>query len=344
MRDSILFSSIRSFCVAFFSVIGILVAFTLMILLIALISEETPMDVQSNFTAEIAPNAQNIRKALSKDAPVILKVNVEGVIGLDSLTTQTFRQQLIESREGTFKDNRVKAVLVYMNSPGGTVTDADGIYRALKSYKEQYKVPVYVYVDGLCASGGMYIAAAADKVYASDVSIIGSIGVLSPSFFNVTKLMDKVGVDALTLTAGKGKDELNPFRPWKAGEQDNMQHLIDYYYDYFVHIMTSNRPEINKEKLVADYGAKIFPASQALEYGYIDGSGYSLNDTLKLLAKQVGIEDDYYQVYQLEKKTWYSTLFSASSALTHGKIKHQIELAPEFNPELMNQFLYLYKP
>lgn len=65
--------------------------------------------------------------------------------------------------------------LVYINTPGGTVVDADGIYRALLEYKTKYDVPIYAYIDGLCASGGMYVALAADKIFASDVSLIGSV-------------------------------------------------------------------------------------------------------------------------------------------------------------------------
>ena len=99
------------------------------------------------------------------------------------------RKMLTESREGTFKDDRVKAILLDINSPGEHGHYANGMYRALKEYKQKYKVPIIAYVDGLCASGGMYVAAAADEVYASDVSLIGSIGVITPSFFNVYKAL-----------------------------------------------------------------------------------------------------------------------------------------------------------
>ena len=100
------------------------------------------------------------------------------------------------------------------------MVDADGIYRAIKHYKEQYQVPVIAYVDGLCASGGMYIACAADKIYATDVSLVGSVGVLFPSFMNFSKLLDTVGVQSLTISSCKGKDDMNPLRPWKEGGKD----------------------------------------------------------------------------------------------------------------------------
>jgi len=293
MRDSIFLSSIRAFFVALFSVAGITFGFFPILILIGLFSDTTSSTPTATFTPEIVANAEGKRKVLSGSAPVILKLNIDGVIGIAPLDSDTMRSQLVESREDQLKDNRVKAILLHINSPGGTVVDADGIYRALKAYKEQYKVPVYAYIDGLCASGGMYIAMSADKIYASDASIIGSIGVLSPSFLNFSQLMDKIGIQALTLTAGKGKDELNPLRPWKPGEQDNIQSIIDYYYQQFVDIVVQNRPEVIKEKLINDYGAKIFNPIQAKEIGFINAAGYSLNMTIKDLLKEIGIEDDF---------------------------------------------------
>lgn len=345
MRDSILFASVRSFFVAACAVVGIGMGFAVLVILMALISTSTGQEnITTSYKAEILPNANNVRKELSKEAPVLLQLNFAGVIGMDSLTTAGVRQQLIESREGIFDNNRVKGILIHMNTPGGTMDDSDGIYRLLKAYKEQYKVPIYVYVDGMCASGGMYIACAADKIYASDVSLVGSVGVLVSSFLNFSQLMEKVGVQALTLTAGKGKDELNPLRPWKPGEEHSYQSIINYYYQNFLDIVTSARPKLTKEKLIEVYGAHIFPAASAQEYGFIDESGKSLAEVQKALLQQLGIEGDYYQVIQLESKNWVSELFKGQFSLLSGKITHEVRLASELPPELMNKFLYLYHP
>lgn len=345
MPESIFKSAIRSFFIALFAMVGICVGFLLLTMGIFSNSVTTPSkDIESTFSYDIAPNAEGVRKTQAKDVPVILKLNISGVIGAESMTMDKVRLMLVESREGDLKGNRVKALLLNINSPGGTVIDADGIYHAIKAYKQQYQVPVYVYVDGLCASGGMYIAAAADKIYSSDVSLIGSVGVLSPPFMNFSKLMDKVGIESLTLTAGKGKDEMNPLRPWVPGEQDNFQTLVSYYYNLFVDIMTTNRP-INKEKLVQEYGARLFDAPTALEHGYIDASGYSLNDTLKELLKQLAIKDDAYQVIEMKSKSWWSELFTSEmNLLLNGKITHEVKLPLEFDAKLSNQFLYLYRP
>lgn len=344
MRDSIWYSAIRTMIICLFSVIGICLGIIPIFLLFAGLISSVESEPVAKYDVQIAPNAENVRKKMSRETPVILSVNIDGVIGLNDLTQKNFRELLVESREGTLKDNRVKAILLNIQSPGGTVIDADGIYHALKSYKEMHKTPVYAYVDGLCASGGMYIAAAADKVYASNASLVGSVGVLAPSFLNLSQLIDKIGVKALTLTAGKGKDDLNPLRPWRPGEQDNLQAIINTYYKDFIDIVTASRKNLSKEKLVEEYGANIFPAEQAAQYGYIDAAGHSRNDVLKLLLKEIGIEDDYYQVIELTTNNWLSNLFSSQSALFNGKVKHELSLPCGMDPALEGQFLYLYKP
>jgi protease IV len=189
------------------------------------------------------------------------------------------------------------------------------------------------------------VALAADKVYASEVSLIGSVGVIAPSFLNFTKLLDKVGVEALTLSAGKGKDAMNPLRPWKEGEQENYSQIIDYYYNHFVDLVTKHRPQITKEKLVQDYGAHVFPAPQALERGFIDFSGLPLSTVMEELVKQSGITTENYQVIRLANKGWWNTLFSTQvSSLLTGKIQYQVTFSPEIDILFSNQFLFLYRP
>lgn len=345
MRDSILYSALRSLAIAFCAVIGVGLGIVFFLLLVgSLSSTTTEAKLTTVNTEEILPNAEGKREALSKSVPAVLQINIDSIIGTEQLTTRAIRQLLVESREGDFKNDRVKAILLYIDTPGGTVFDADGIYRALVEYKQKYKVPIYAYVDGLCASGGMYVASAADKIFANDTSLIGSVGVIAPTFMNLTKLLDKLGIETLTISAGKDKDAMNPLRPWKPGEDKNYRSIIDYYYNHFVDVVTSNRPNINKEKLVQDYGAQLYPSPEALKYGYIDMDNASLGSAIKELVKNVGIEDNNYQVVKLENKQWWSSLFSGDSSLSKGTIKHQIQLSPNLDPALHNKYLYLYCP
>lgn len=345
MRDSIFYSSLRALCVAFCAIIGICLGFFIITILLGTISSSTKASrLASVNTEEILPDAEGKREVHIGKVPVILQIDIDGVIGLESLTTKKIRQLLVESREGDYENGRVKAILLYINTPGGTVTDANGIFQALKDYKAKYKVPIYAYVDGLCASGGMYIALAADKIYSSDVSLIGSVGVIAPTFMNFTELLGKVGVQTLTLSAGKDKDAMNPLRPWKPGEDENYKQIVDYYYDHFVNLVVANRPEMSKEKLVKDYGAKIFPADEAHQFGFIDVTNAMLRDALKHLVEESDLEGKDYQVIRLENKGWWESLFSAEAPIFTGKVKHQLTVSPSVDLMLQNQFLYLYHP
>lgn len=341
---SILYGSVRSFFVGITATIGIGVGILLVMLLIGGVTETTPKEFDRTYTVELLPNADGVRKVKSKNSPVILQLNITGIIGTEELSMETIRQQLIESREGYLAKDRVKALFLNINSPGGTVVDADGIYHAIKAYKEEYKVPVYAYVDGLCASGGVYVAAAADKIYSNEISLIGSVGVLSPSFFNVSKLIETVGIESLTLTEGKGKDDMNPLRPWKPGESDMYKAIIKYYYDIFVNIVTEARPKITKEKLVDDYGAGVFPALEAEKYGYVDSANLSRNEALKLLLKELSIDDDFYQVVQLTDTNWVKKLFTSKNPVFQGKVTHTLDLPQELDQKLSGKYLYLYRP
>ncbi len=348
MNESIFKATLRRFLMVLATVVGALIGLLIVSLTMSYFFDKEASglpEVKRTLTAEIQPNAQGVRKTLSRTSPVILKINIEGVIGLEKLNRSQIIQQLIESREAPFADDRVKGILLSINSPGGTVTDSDSIYRALKAYKERYNVPIYAHIDGLCASGGMYIACAADKIYATDASLVGSVGVVTPPAFNFTTLMNKAGVESLTLSAGKGKDELNPFRPWDKNEGENYKQLIDYFYTIFVNIVTTSRKGIDKQLLVEDYGARMFSAEKAKEIGFIDENNYSYSETLKMLAKEIGIEKNEYQVVKFNDQNWLESLFNSQTSLDllSGTVHLKVELPGVLDPRLANQYLYLYQ-
>lgn len=345
MRESIFWAFLRTFFVTVAAVAGIIVGGILIIALIGALTgaADGEAEIKYTYTPEIVPNAEGVRKELSSDVPVILKLNINGVIGLEGVTQHAIEEQLIESRERALKE-RVKALLLYIDSPGGGVVDADGIYNAVKAYKERYKVPVYAFANGLCASGGLYVACAADKLYASDIALVGSVGVIMPSAINFSQLMEKIGVQSLTIYDGKGKDNLNPLRPWKPGEDANIKAAISYYYNMFVDVVAANRPQMDKNKLIEVYGASVYPAAISKEYGYVDESGVSLSKVIKELAQAIGVEDDNYQVIQFNNKSWTAMLFGHDArSLLSGKVTHQIEW-PGMSSELAGQYQYLYRP
>ncbi|MFV0340605.1 MAG: S49 family peptidase [Parachlamydiaceae bacterium] len=343
MNEPIWRASVRALITTFAKWIGILAALILLIYYVNNL-EESELEISTDFSEEIQPNAEGVRKKQTSTAPVILEVHINGVIGTEGLEQKDLEKLLVESRENSLKNNRVKAILLRLNTPGGGAADADGMYRALLEYKKRYNVPVYGYIDGICASGGVYVSCAADELYASDVSLIGSVGVITSSFLNFSKTMDKIGVDALTIYAGKGKDELNPLRPWKEGESDNIKDVIDATYKNFVAVVSKNRPKLTSDVLTKETGAKIFIANDALQLGFIDGLASGRDEVLKKLLVKLSIEDDFYQVVSLSSTNWYNQLFKAESPLFTGKITHHFLNSDQIPKRLYNQPLYLYQP
>lgn len=343
-RESIFVSALRSFCKMFFAVCGIFFAFIVMSLLYNSISQTSPSPTETKTKVKYLPDANGNRES-SSTSPVILQISVHGVIGdpTNGIDTKMVQNVLLDSRTGDFKNNRVKGILLHMNTPGGTVVDSDNIYRMLNEYKTRYKVPVFAYVDGLCASGGMYISSAADQVYAGPASIIGSVGVIIGPFFNVVEALGKVGIASKTITEGLDKDMMTPFRSWKPDEDASLKAVTAAFYQQFVEIVTNAKPRLDKTKLVKEYGAKVFDSKTAQEYGYIDFADTSRDAALLGLLKQANVDSSQpYQVVELEPKSeFFSNLFNSKSPLFTGRIEHTLNTGA---PQIRDQVAYLYQP
>lgn len=341
-RESIFVSALRSFTRFFFAIFGIFFALLICSLIYLGLSPSPLLEEMTEL--QILPDAEGNRELVSASAPVILEIPIHGVIGdPQHLNTESFASILLDSRTGLLRKDRVKAILLSFNTPGGTVVDADNIYRMLQQYKEKHKVPIYGFVDGLCASGGMYIASAAQQLYAGPASTIGSVGVLLGPFFNISDTLGKLGMQARTLTEGLDKDMMNPTRPWKAGEEASLQTLMAFFYNQFVEIVTTARPRLDRNKLVQEYGAKIFNCVEAERLGYVDFAMISRKEALLGLMKAAQIDSKKpYQVVSLAPKTdWISQLVKGSSSLLSGKVEHKIDFGQS---PIHDQLSYLYQP
>jgi signal peptide peptidase SppA len=343
-RESIFVAAVRKFCTAFSAVLGVLIALVLVIIGLAFFAAPTMLPDHS--TLVVAPDAKAQRALLPPSDPVLLRIDIKGVIGSGDLISSKLDNMLYDSREGVLSNNRVKGILLYMDTPGGTASDSDTIYRALMDYKKRHNVPIYAYVDGLCASGGMYIACAADKIYASESSIIGSVGVILGPNFNFSGLMQQHGVQALTLTEGKDKDTLNPFRPWTPNEGADLKTITAALYQRFVDDVVAARPLLSKEKLINIYGAQVFIAQEAQEFGYIDNAKADYFLAVKDLAAAAQIaEATPYQVLTIEPpRALLSEFAHTKLSLLQGKVTHTFQFGPYLNSECSGKFLYLYQP
>ncbi len=326
-RESIFISAIRAFFNSLLGTFGVFVALIPSIILFAILSSPDQKQVMKN-KLEILPDLNGNTKMLPLNTPAILQLEIHGIIGSGHLTSKDLKFQLIESRKGILKNDRVKAILLHINSPGGAATDSDEIYRSILMYKKRYNVPVYAYVDGMCASGGFFIACASDQIYTSAFSMIGSVGSLMGPFFNFYSIMEKYGIKSLTITAGKDKDMLNPFRQWKENEDKSVQKINKCIYEKFVNIVANAR-NLDKEKIINEYGADIFDPEEAKEIGYIDVANSSYEAALKALLKEANIDEDKnYQVVTLyPKKIWYQPFLTQTKSLLISFLK---EIFPSF--------------
>lgn len=341
--ESIIVSAVRTLCRSFAAIIGIVLGVVLVFICLMMFSTPDVYPPKSNLM--IAPDANGNRDLLPHTAPVVLKLDIRGVIGQGDLTAAKITNSLFDSRDGMLGNNRVKALLLFINTPGGEADAANVIYRALMDYKQKYQVPIYAYVEGMCASGGMYIASAADRIYASTTSVIGSVGVILGPTFNFSGLMDRYGVQALTLTEGKDKDMLNPFRPWLPGEDASIRNYMAAIYAQFVSIVTTARPRLDKQKLIDEYGAQIYVAKTAEELGYIDVADSDYTTAIADLAKAGKIADDEpYQVMTIEPMhAFLAELADSKLSLLKGKITHNFQVG-QINSELSGRVLFLYQP
>ena len=341
-QESIFSSALRSFFVSAFAIFGLITATIPLLFFFGAIVQSSGEYSQGS-SHILLHDANGSREPLPPTSPVVLQLDIYGPIGEGKFNADSVRKQLFDSRSAPFNKDRVKALLLMINSPGGTVTDSDGIYRAIMNYKKKFNVPVYAYIDGLCASGGYYIAAAADKIYASDASLVGSVGTLM-HFVNASQTLEKLGIEPKTLTGGKDKDAMSPWRPWSENEDQDFQRIVANSYDRFVDIVTHSRQEMDKELLISEYGAKIFSAADARDRGFLDGIGYEREGVLAKLVDQSSINDEKYQVVKIKDRHWLSDVLEAQAPILSGKIAHEFKWNEPFQAGSSNKLLYLFTP
>lgn len=343
-KESVFIASIRAFCKAFAIIIGICIALIPVMILFSFIFR-SDYDLRNHTTLTVLPDLNYETRFATEKSPVILQIDITNVIGISKLNTQSIKDQLVDSRQGLLSGDRVKGILLFINTPGGSAIDSDSIYHLIKEYKARYNVPVMVYVEGLCASGGMYIACAADKIHSGPVGIIGSVGVINGPFFNFYEAMKKIGVSSETLTAGKDKDMFNPTKQWSENEGASIRNVTNYLYQRFVSIVAQNRPNLSEEALVQVYGANIYNPMKAKEYGYIDVANSSYRETVLDLMQSANIDPDQpYQIIRLDpKKSFFNEIVKAE-AIFSGNIKHTISLNDTGLDPIQEQFSYLYLP
>ncbi len=198
-------------------------------------------------------------------------VEVQGLIADQSDASADL---VVSGLRAAFKDDDTAGVIVRINSPGGSPVQAGYINDEILRLKEEYpEIPLYAVITDICASGGYYVAAAADKIYADKSSVVGSIGVLMNGF-GFVGTMEKLGVERRLMTAGEHKGLLDPFSPEDPQEVSHVQTILDRIHQQFIDAVRRGRGDRLKED-ASLFSGLIWTGDQGVELGLVDALGSS---------------------------------------------------------------------
>ena len=186
------------------------------------------------------------------------------MLGEGEHTVSLLAEQLDKAR----RDPRVKAVVLKINSPGGTVTASDLMHNEITAFKASGKPVIAVMMD-VAASGGYYVACACDEIVAHPTTITGGIGVIM-QMFDVSGMMSIIGVKSDAIVSGVHKDTGSPFRPLRTEERGILQGIVNDMHRQFVAVVKAGRPQLDEEELLAATDGRVFSAPEALRLGLID--------------------------------------------------------------------------
>ena len=213
-------------------------------------------------------------------------VRVEGLI---ASSTEASARNVIEALRKAFKDEKTAGVIIEINSPGGSPVQAGEIYDEIRKLRQQYpKMPVHAVASDVCASGGYYIAAAAQKIHANRASIIGSIGVRMDSF-GFTDAMNKLGVERRAYTAGDSKDFLDPFKPVNPAEVQHLQGMLDAIHRQFIAAVKEGRGERLPDNPQL-FSGLMWTGEQSVGLGLVDALGSSRSVAEEIIGEKTLVD------------------------------------------------------
>jgi protease-4 len=229
-----------------------------------------------------------------ESGPKILMVQIEGIIKEEADTTSVFgfaqesmvarlREELDRARD----DDKIRALLLRIDSPGGTVTASDIIYEEILRFKKERGIPVVAQLMGLAASGGYYVAMAADEIVAHPTTVTGSIGVIWMNV-NFAGLMEKIGIEDQTLKTGSFKDAGSMLRRMTPAEREQLQSVLEDMFARFKAVVDRGRAELEPETIDALADGRIYSASQALDHGLVDRLG-NIQEAVRRAEARAGI-------------------------------------------------------
>lgn len=302
----------RGLAPRFYFGLGVRVAAALAIALLAsaCIDVEIPLFASGGDLRERVIEGERGPKILLVDLSGTLGMRASsGLLGLSAGESAVGR--LREELERAARDDEIAAIVLRIDSPGGTVIASELLYREVLRHRRATGRPVVAQLMGIAASGGYYVAMAADRVQAYPSTITGSIGVIAMGF-NFSRLMERVGVDYQTFTTGPFKDAGSPFRPMSGAEREQMSGVVNDLFSSFLEVVELGRPKLTRTEIERLADGRIYSARQALAAGLIDAVG-DLESAIAEAKRAANVAGDARVVVYRRPGERVENLFSAAA-------------------------------
>jgi len=223
---------------------------------------------------------------VADDAKFTALVDLNGVIKAKG---DANAENVITGLQAAFEDKHTAGVILRINSPGGSPVQSGIINDEMRRLRAKYPaIPLHVVVEDVCASGGYYVAAAADKIFVDKASIVGSIGVLMDGF-GFTGTMDKLGVERRLLTAGESKGFLDPFSPQNENHKDHAKQMLGEIHEQFINVVRKGRGKRLKESPEM-FSGLMWSGAKSIELGLADGYG-TVDSVARDVIKAADVRD-----------------------------------------------------
>ncbi|MBI5491325.1 MAG: signal peptide peptidase SppA [Deltaproteobacteria bacterium] len=279
-------------------------------------------------------------------AAKVLVMDISGIISEDEPGGSILQEKpritarVKEELDKAAEDSAIKALILRINTPGGSVTSCDIISHEIKAFKKNKNIPVVAELMDTAASGGYYIASSGDMIIAHPTTVTGSIGVISYSV-NASGLLEKIGIADQTIKSGDKKDIGTMLRPMTEEERAILQSVIDSMYDRFLDVVVEGRRGlIPKDELRKIADGRVLTAGQALSLKLIDSIGY-MDDAIEAAKKLSGVKEARIITYappSAYRNNIYSGVPQMPSQL------NLINIDPGLSRKFGTSFMYIWMP